>query len=274
MNKSGSTFLAKHLWVRAILIAFCSIAAFWVVYKILLSIFSEGGRLSEFGAVTAGLIANLWTGAVFNWLATGHFIPAPNVEALQQRQGLPTKDRFIGSPVAIILLSVAWLGTKFYVTLLNDALRAALFDSNKLGISLGEADAMKILTELSGVLSLGITFPLLAASAFIVGWACSSSLRISTMLIPSTAFCTIAAMLNYGKEVLATGHPPIYNVMRVMFGASDSRITSFDIIVMWIINVVLFIILGCFGFALYGRLWTALGFSLRRTVKGSNDLPA
>ena len=269
MMKSKALLPTRSLWFRVTLGTLGSTAAFWIVYKVLLSIFAEGGKLSEFGTITIGLIGGLWTAAAFNWMATGMFIPNPTVEPSNASHDLPIRERFIGSPITITLLSIAWLGIWFYVTVLHDALRGALFDSSTIGVSLSENDAMRILNELAGLIFLGITFPLLAATAFIAGWACSSSLRVPTMLIPATAFCFIAAALNYGAEVLATGRPPIYNAMKVVLRESGGSVTSVDIGFLWLINIIIFPV-GCLLFALYGRIWTALGFFLRRSVVKQN----
>jgi hypothetical protein len=273
MNSLASSSFVKSPFFRAGFITACSIVAFWLVYKVALSVFSDEGRLSEFGALTLGLIANLWTAAAFNWIATGNLFIS-SLSAPPAGEALPRRDRFIGSPTAIVLLSIVWLGVWFYVTSIHDALQGALFDSQVIGISLTGNEAMRLSTELSGLLSIGVTFPLLAASAFIVGWACSMPLRTPAMLIPATAFCSIAAVLNYGQSVMSTGLPPLYDAMRMMFGESESQITNADIAVMWIINIVIFVVVGCGGFAVYGRLWTLLGFWLRRGVNKSSASPS
>jgi hypothetical protein len=275
MRKTKLWLHTESLWVRAILGTMGSTFSFWIIYKLVLSVFSDHGKLSDFGAITIGLLLNLWTGAALNWVLTGEVIPSPipslslSPEAPQRVKNLPIKERFIGSPVATLLLSITWLGVWFYVTILNDALREALFDSSQIGISLQKKDALKILTELSGILSLGITFPLLAASSFVVGWACVSSLRVSAMLIPATAFCVIAAVLNYGAEVLSTGRPPIYDIIQVVAAKFEGSPIVLDNMFLWIINIIVFIF-GCCIFAGYGRMWTALGFWLRRSAVRNN----
>src|SRR6185295_12155515 len=252
----------KASLIRVLSVLAASFVLLWAVYRILLSISPEKG-LTEFGLLALALLVNYWTGAFYHWIGKGKFFPIKSEAAIQEEQALDPGHYALSRSRAAAFLFIAWLAAWFYVTILGDALRSALFDSSKLGISLRENDALRILTELSGILSLGILFPLLAVSAFVVGLACISSLRVSALLIPSTAFCILTATLNYGREVLSTGRPPIYAAMLVVLRVPEVSVTSFDIGFMWLINILL-ICVGCWVFALYGRMWTALGFSLRQ----------
>ena len=255
----------RPTWGRVIVVTAGSIFAFLVAHRMLLKIFPDGGRLSESGGLMANLIANLWSAAYFSWLSTGHFIPHADADILPQAQHSTMRSGFLGSPFAITLLSIVWLGIWLYVTLLNDSFRAELFDGKNLDIALSNDEAMRISKTVIGLLSLGITFPLLAASAFIVGWACSSPLRFRTMLIPATAFCVTAAILNYGAEVLRTGRPPLYEVIQLVLRSPGGQPTPSDLAIIWFINLVVFPV-GPLLFAGYGRIWTFIGFSLRRAI--------
>jgi hypothetical protein len=247
----------KAFSVGVFFILGASTAVVWAVYHLLLSLSPERNRLTEFDSQLMALLINYMTGAVFLWIEKRALFPGtPGQHALRIGPG-------ISSSLAAALLCVAWVAVWAYVTILRNSFRAALFDSSKLGVSLQEKDALRILAELIGLLSFGVLFPLLAASAFVIGLACSSSLRILTLLIPAGTFCTITAVWNYGRDVMATGRPPIYDVMQVVFGGPERPLTPSDLGLMWILNIMLFFV-GCWVFAAYGRVWTALGFLFRR----------
>lgn len=258
-----SYILSRRMRIFWLLIG--TITAYWLVYQLLLALFSRDGQLGEFAALMAGLAGNLWTAAVFSWLATGNFFPtSEGGEAAPVGSGT-LRTGFIGVPLATALLSVAWLGSWFYVKLLYGSFRRTLLSGEEIGVELSEVEAFKISVEFIGILNFGVTLPLMAATAFILGWACAVSIRFVAMLVPATIYCVIAVVISSGPDVVRTGRPPLYDVLRDGFGAFNDGVTDTELIVLWIIYIMVFPI-GPLFYAAYGRIWTAIGFSLRRTV--------
>lgn len=57
----------------------------------------------------------------------------------------------------------------------------------------------------------------------------------------------------------------MYDALRMMLHVHKGPVAPVDLIVMWGVYSAVFFI-GCWALAGYGRIWTALGFSLRRVV--------
>jgi len=252
-------------WIRAIGMLAASLPAFWLAYWLLLQLFPrKGGGLSEFGALLAGYLASLLSSFYFAWLSTRQFLHQSSTIATSQGGSTSIQVGFLGGPLAISLLSASWLSVWLYVSLLKSALHSSLLDGT-LGFTLSTEEAARISANLNGLLALGVTLPLLSATAFIAGWACSTTLRFKLMALPSGAFLVIAALSNYGAEILRTGNPPILPVLQETGYVSREAPTLGAIGLFWFLYLAGFA-LCIVGVAAYGRIWTFIGFKLRRVV--------
>lgn len=254
---------ARMPWVRVIGILAASLPAFWLAYWLLLKLFPEkGGGLSEFGTLLAGYLASLLSSSYVAWLSTGQFLHQSSTVTTGGSTSI--RAGFLGSPLAISLLSASWLSIWLYVSLLKSTLHSSLLDGT-LGFTLSTEEAARISANLNGLLALGVVLPLLSATAFIAGWACSTTLRFKLMTLPSGAFLVIAAFSNYGAEILRTGNPPILPVLQEAGYISKEAPTLGAIGLFWFLYLA-GLALGIVAFAAYGRIWTFIGFKLRRVV--------
>jgi hypothetical protein len=225
---------------------------------------SEQGELSEFGVLATGFVGSVLSSAYIAWLSTGRVFQRTDRPAVGENISSTLRVGFIGSPLAISLLSAAWLSVWLYASLLSDTLRASLLDGT-LGFSLDPVEVERIATNLIGLLGMGVTLPLLAATAFIGGWACSIPLRLKLMLLPSGAYLLISIVSNYGVEILQTGHPPMLSALQRTGYLSNEAPTLAFIGLFWFLYFAS-LVLAAVLLAFYGRIWTFIGFKLRRAV--------
>jgi len=264
----------KNLWFRTAAVLSASTILLWLVYQGLLILFSESGKLSEFGTALLGYVVNIWSAFNVLWITTGQWWPGTQ-DGVPKTQTADDPNRTFQRndvvPIgAVALLTVVWIAIWFYANLLQNVFLDGLKRPETLGAVLDENTAMRIATHFAGLLSMGIMLPLMSVSAFLGGWLSKIRLGFRHLLVPSALFILVAGALNSWSTVAATGLPPSYDAWRMIFKSSAGPITTPEIVLLWLFTVAVAPVVVSL-YAVLGWFWSALGHRFRRVVVRNGD---